>query len=65
MGERRGGGTLQEEELFKYLGRSLEQSDDYWPEDIWNIRKALQVWSILGVILRREGADPIVSGIFT
>ena len=30
--------------MFMYLGRSLDWSDDNWPEVLRNISKAHQVW---------------------
>ena len=32
---------------------------------LWNIGKARQVWSRLGELLRREGTEPRVSGMFS
>ena len=46
---------------FKYLGRLLDQSDEYWSSFLYNIRKAMQVWWRLGKLLWREGADPTFS----
>ena len=51
-------------ETFKYLGRMLEQSDEDWPEVRKNVDKACQVWSQLGKLLRREGAELQVSAMF-
>ena len=51
-------------ETFKYLGRILNQSDDDWPDVIWNFGKARRVWNRLGKLLLREGAEPRVSTIF-
>ena len=48
-------------ELFKYLGRPLDRSDDNWPEVLRSIRKARQVWGHIGKLLGREGADLYVS----
>ena len=50
---------------FKYLGRLMDRSDYDWPEVLHNIGKASQVWGRLGKLLRRKGAEPIVSEIFT
>ena len=56
--------TIKGVSIFKYLWRPLEQSYNDWPEVIWNIRQAHQFWNRLGVILRREGADPVTSMAF-
>ena len=48
-------------ELFKYLRRLLDRSEDDWPEVLWNIRKARQVWGCLTKMIRREGKEPAVS----
>ena len=50
--------TIEVLALFKYLGRTLENSKDEWPLVRQNIRKARQVWGRIGVILRREGSEP-------
>ena len=42
---------------FKYLGKTLDQSNDEWMEICQNIRRARKVWGNLGDILQREGAD--------
>ena len=42
---------------FKYLGRVLTNTDDYWPVVDGNIRKAWASWGRLARILGREGAD--------
>ena len=43
-------------DVFKYLGRLLERSEDYWPTVLHNIRKSHQVWGRLSKLLQREGA---------
>ena len=50
--------------IFKYLGRSLDWSDDDWSAVRRNIRKAHQVWIRLGKILLREGAYQLASAMF-
>ena len=40
-------------ELFKYLGRLLDRSDDNWPAVLQNIRKLHQVWRWIRKMLRR------------
>ena len=64
MTGRGGEETIEGIALFKYLGRPLEQSYDSWPAVRRNIGRAQQVWSIIGVILRREGVDMIASAEF-
>ena len=48
-------------DYFKYLGSILQQADEDWLVIIQNILRARQVWGRLGKLLRREGADPIIS----
>ena len=48
-------------ENFKYMGRSLEQTDNDWPDVRRNLMRAWRVWGRLGKMLRREGADPKVA----
>ena len=49
---------------FKYLGRLLHRTGKDWPAVRRNIGKARKVWRQLGKLLKREGADPIVSANF-
>ena len=51
-------------DAFKYLGRVLHRTDDDWPAVLRNIRRARQVWGRLGKLLRREGAELIISAKF-
>ena len=51
-------------ETFKYMRWILYFSDNDWPEVFRNFRKTRQVWSRLGKLPRREGADPLVSAMF-
>ena len=51
-------------EIFKYLGRTLDQTDDDWPAVRQNIMHARLVRGRLGTLLRREGAEPKVSAMF-
>ena len=51
-------------EVFKYLRRLLDRSDDDWLVVLRNISKAMQVWGRLGKLLQREGAEPAVSAKF-
>ena len=43
-------------EVFKYLRRILNRSDDNCPAVIRSIWKARQLWGRLGKFIRREGA---------
>ena len=47
-------------EVFKYLRRLLDRSDDDWPAVLRNISKERQVWGRLRKLLRREGTKPSV-----
>ena len=49
---------------FKYLGRIMTPSDDYWPMVVGILRKARKSWERLSRILGRDGANLRVSGIF-
>ena len=51
--------TIEGVALLKYLGWPMEKSDNAWPAVRTNIRKALQIWGRLGVILRREGGGTL------
>ena len=51
-------------EVFKYLGRQMDRSDNDYSEVLRNIRKSRQVWGRLGNLLRREGADTSVAESF-
>ena len=42
---------------FRYLGRILTTTDDYWPKVIGNIQKSQRIWARLLRILGLEGAD--------
>ena len=42
-------------EVFKYLGRMLDRSDENCPELLRNIQKAHQVWERIRKFLQREG----------
>ena len=46
---------------FKYLERVLHQMDDEWPAVLRNIRRARQFWGRIWNLMRREGADMIIS----
>ena len=47
---------VEEVENFKYLGQTLDQTDDDLPAVMQNIMHARLVWGKLGKILIREGA---------
>ena len=49
---------------FVYLGRVVTANDNDWPTVSRNLRKARKRWAQFGVLLRREGASPRVSGLF-
>ena len=49
---------------FRYLGQTLDQTDDDLPAVRRNIMRERLVWGRLGKILRREGADPKVLASF-
>ena len=51
-------------EVLKCLRRILDRSNDDCTAVLRNIRKARKVWGGLGNLLRREGADPVVSSKF-
>ena len=50
--------------IFRYLGRTLDQTDDDCPELRRNIMRARLVWGRLGTMLRQEGVDPRVAEMF-
>ena len=57
----RGGDALVEGvSKFKYLGRTLDQTDNAWPATKQNIKRVRTVWGRLGKLLIWEGADPRV-----
>ena len=56
--------TIEGVALFTYLGRPLDQSENYWPGFRRSIREAWQVWGKLVINLRREGADYLTSETF-
>ena len=49
---------------FKYLGRFLTALDDDWPAVVGNYRKEQAKWACFSRILRQEGANAQVSGVF-
>ena len=51
-------------ENFKYLGGTLDQTDNDWPVVRKNIMRKSLVWGRLGTLLRQEGAEPKVSTMF-
>ena len=56
-----GGDMVEVVANFKYLGQSLDQMDDDWPEVRRNIMRARLVWRRLGALLLREGVEKRVS----
>jgi hypothetical protein len=49
---------------FRYLGRPIAASDSDWPALFRNLARARQKWASISRILRREGANGRVSGMF-
>ena len=49
---------------FRYMGRYLDQTDDYWLSVWGNTMHVRSVWGRLGKLLRREGSEPKVLEIF-
>ena len=60
MGEE-GADNIKGVDIFKYLGRPLDRSDDNWTEVLRNIQKVRQVLGHLGKFLWMEGADTFIS----
>ena len=50
--------------MSKYLGRTLDQTDDDWTVVSQNIMHARSVWRRLGTLLRQEEVEPRVSAMF-
>ena len=50
--------------LLKCLGRILTALENDWPALVGNLRKAHKKWYWLSQILRREGDNPRVLGVF-
>ena len=51
-------------DIFKFLGRILDRSEDDWPAVLHNVGKDRRVWKRVRNLLRREGAEPRLSAIF-
>ena len=49
---------------FKYLGRVISATDEYWPAVVRNLARAKTVWRTMSRIFNREGPTPRVSGLF-
>ena len=49
---------------FRYLRRTLDQTDDDWPEVRRNIMNERLVWGKQGILLWRKGADLSMAEIF-
>jgi hypothetical protein len=49
---------------FTYLGRPLSATDSDWPALYKNLAKARTKWAMISRVLRREGANTRVSGMF-
>ena len=49
---------------FKYLGWAILATGEYWLAVVGNLSHAKTVWSMIYCILIREGATPLVYGLF-
>jgi len=58
------GSTLDNVDTFLYLGRVIACDDTDWPAVQKNLSKARKRWAQFSRLLRREGANPRVSGLF-
>ena len=59
-----GGEMVEGVVTLKYLGRTLDQTDDDWSVVRRNITRTRSVWGRLGTIMRREGVVPNVFAVF-
>ena len=50
--------------MLNYLGRTLDQTDNAWPELRRNMMRKRSVWKRLRTMIQREEADPRVSAMF-
>jgi len=55
---------LENVETFVYLGRVIAATTTDWPAVHRNIRAARKRWARFSTLLRREGANPRISGLF-
>jgi hypothetical protein len=58
------GDVLERVEVFKYLGRLLEQDDNNAQAIRQQMRKARGVWARVGQVLQRENFEPHVAAKF-
>jgi exonuclease III len=58
------GTPLPSVNTFKYLGRPIASNDDDWPALYRNITRARRKWGMIRRVLTREGASPMISGMF-
>ena len=58
------GSQLERVPTFRYLGRPLSMTDDDWPAIYRNLTRARQKWGRFSRLLKREGANPRISGMF-
>ena len=58
------GDMVEGVENFKYLGQTINQTDDDWPVVRQNILRTRLVWGRLGALMRREGSEHKVSEFF-
>ena len=54
-------GCFEGVDSFTYFGQILHQAGKDWLAVLRNIRRSRQVLGLLGKLLRREGADLIIS----
>ena len=55
--EKEVGALVEAVEQLKYLGRTLHQADENWPEIFQYVKWERKVWGRLSEMLQREGAD--------
>ena len=58
------GHILERVTTFRYLGRPLAMTDEDWPAIHQNLSRARQKWGRFSWLLRREGANACISGLF-
>lgn len=59
-----GESVLENVETFLYLGRVVTATAEDWPAVSRNLRNARKRWGRFSILLKREGANPRVSGLF-
>ena len=58
------GTELGKVDTFRYLGRPLASTDSDWPTVHWNMSKAKKRWAQVSRILKRDGGNPRIQGMF-